>query len=53
MTADSADTDPEHTDYQERVTAPQGPYNSREVGVGLAILFVGILVAFVVPLALA
>lgn len=36
----------------ERTTAPQSPYTMREVGIGAAVLLVGLLVAFAIPLAL-
>jgi len=36
----------------ERETAPQSPYTTRDVGVGAAIAFVGMLVVFAVPLLL-
>ena len=35
-----------------RETAPQSPYSMREVGIGLAVLAVGLVVAFAVPLLL-
>lgn len=45
----------EHDDGAEtpatgRSTAPQSPFEMREVGIGLAVLLVGIVVAFAVPL---
>lgn len=36
-----------------RTTAPQSPYTARDVGIGLAVLAVGLLVTVAVPLALA
>jgi hypothetical protein len=36
----------------ERTTAPQSPYTMRQVGIGFAILLVGLLVAFGLPLLL-
>lgn len=35
-----------------RETAPQSPYGMRAVGIGFAVLVVGLLVAFAVPLLL-
>ena len=37
----------------DRSTAPQSDYTNREVGLGLAIALVGILLVFVVPVLLA
>lgn len=37
----------------ERTTAPQSPYTTRDVAVGLAVLAVGLVITFAVPLALA
>lgn len=34
----------------ERTTAPQSPYTMRQVGIGFAVLLVGLLVAFGFPL---
>jgi hypothetical protein len=34
----------------ERVTAPMGPYSSRDVGIGFVVMLVGVLVAFGIPL---
>lgn len=36
----------------ERTTAPQSPYTMKQVGIGFAVLVVGLLVAFGVPLLL-
>lgn len=36
----------------ERTTAPQSPYTMQQVGIGFAVLVVGLLVAFGVPLLL-
>lgn len=36
-----------------RTTAPQSPYTGQQVGIGLAIAVVGLLVTFGVPFALA
>jgi hypothetical protein len=36
----------------ERTTAPQSPYTMRQVGIGFAILLVGLLIAFGLPLLL-
>ena len=35
-----------------RSTAPQSEYTSRDVGVGVAVMLVGVVIAFVLPLAL-
>ena len=35
-----------------RSTAPQSEYTSRDVGVGVAVMLVGVVVAFALPLAL-
>ncbi len=32
-----------------RLTAPQGEYTTREVGIGFAVLAAGLLVAFLIP----
>lgn len=34
----------------ERVTSPMQPYSMREVGIGFAVLLVGLVVAFAIPL---
>ncbi len=39
-------------DPDERVTAPMQEFGGREVGIGLAVLFVGLAVAYGVPLLL-
>jgi hypothetical protein len=39
--------DPEEDD---RVTAPMGPYSSRDVGIGVLVMLVGVAVAFGIPL---
>ena len=36
-----------------RSTAPQSSYTGREIGIGIAVLLVGLLVAFALPAALA
>lgn len=36
----------------ERVTAPQGDYSARDVGIGVVVAAIGLAVAFGVPLAL-
>lgn len=41
------------TPIAERTTAPQSPYSMREVGIGFAVLLIGLLVAFGIPLAFA
>jgi hypothetical protein len=44
----------DHHDHESgRSTAPQSPYTNREVGIGLAIALVGVLLVFVVPILLA
>lgn len=40
-------------DIWSRTTAPQSPYTTRQIGIGLAVFVVLALVAFVLPLALA
>ncbi|WP_168192949.1 MULTISPECIES: hypothetical protein [Halostella] len=35
-----------------RETAPQSPYSMQQVGIGFAVLAVGLAVAFAIPLAL-
>ena len=35
-----------------RTTAPQSPYTMRQVGIGVVVLAIGILVAFLIPIAL-
>lgn len=39
-------------DIWSRSTAPQSAYDGREIGYGIAVLLVGLLVAFGLPLAL-
>ncbi len=36
----------------ERTTAPQSPYSTRQAGIGFAVLVVGLLVTFAVPVLL-
>lgn len=36
----------------ERQTAPQGPYTNRQAGIGALVALVGIVLVFVVPVAL-
>jgi hypothetical protein len=36
----------------DRSTAPQSPYTGREIGIGIAVFLVGMLIAFGLPLAL-
>jgi hypothetical protein len=44
----------DHHDHESgRSTAPQSAYTNREVGIGLAVALVGILLVVVVPLLLA
>ena len=51
MSDDStSDETPEHDDELERVTSPMQAYTSSQVGIGIAVLAVGLLVAFVLPL---
>ncbi|MFB6227234.1 MAG: hypothetical protein ABEH88_01400 [Halobacteriales archaeon] len=40
-------------DVWERSTAPQSSYTGREIGIGIAVFLVGLLVAFGIPVALA
>lgn len=56
------DTHDDHEDWEghaydphgsDRETAPQSPYTSRQVGIGLAIALAGIVLVFVVPILLA
>jgi hypothetical protein len=50
-----AETDHEdepHMEWEERRTAPQTPYTTRDVAVGAAIALVGLFVTFGVPLLL-
>jgi len=42
-----------HTDLGGRTTAPQSPYTTRQMGIGLAITLAGIFLVFVVPILLA
>ena len=35
--------------FDERTTAPQSPYTMRDVGVGLIVLLIGLVLVFVVP----
>lgn len=58
--ADDSETDPAvdhdsgadvgHDLEAERTTAPMGDYTARDVGVGFAIMLVGLLIAFGIPL---
>ncbi|MFC4437585.1 MULTISPECIES: DUF7550 family protein [Natrialbaceae] len=58
--ADDNDTDPAvdhdsgadvgHDLEADRTTAPMGDYTTRDVGVGIAVTLVGILIAFGIPL---
>jgi len=56
MTADSAEAT-EHGDGEtsgetwERVTAPQQAYSARDVGIGIAVAAISLVVTFGVPLA--
>jgi hypothetical protein len=48
------DRQPEDEDeVWARETAPQSPYTGREIGLGIAVALVGLLIAFGLPLALA
>ena len=47
---DHADGDFDAEYATERTTAPQGPYSTRDVGVGFAVLLVGVVLVFGVPL---
>ena len=51
MTSDH-DSDVPEDEEVGRTTAPQSPYTDRQVGIGFAVLAVGLLVAFAVPLLL-
>ncbi|AGB37488.1 DUF7550 family protein [Natronococcus occultus] len=58
--ADDSETDPAvdhdsaadvgHDLEDERTTAPMSDYSTRDVGVGFAIMVVGLLIAFGIPL---
>jgi hypothetical protein len=37
----------------ERSTAPQSSYTAREIGIGIAVFLLGVLIAFGVPVGLA
>lgn len=50
-----ADHDDEHGDEpdgDERVTSPMQEFTARQVGIGFAVLLVGVAIAFGVPIAL-
>lgn len=50
---DEAEKDDFESVYETgRDTAPQGPYTTRDVGVGFAVALVGLLLTFGVPLLL-
>ena len=49
----SADPSAAPDDVWARTTAPQSPYTTRQVAIGLVVFAVIAVVAFVVPLALA
>ncbi len=36
--------------FERRSTAPQSPYTLREVGIGLLVLLVGLLLVIVIPI---
>jgi hypothetical protein len=40
------------TPLADRTTAPQSPYSMKQVGIGFAVLLIGLLVAFGIPLLL-
>lgn len=42
----------EDSDGLERVTSPMQQYSTKQVGVGLAVLAIGLLLTFVIPIAL-
>jgi hypothetical protein len=44
---------PSGQDIWERSTAPQSSYTAREIGIGIAVFLVGLLIAFGIPVALA
>lgn len=44
------DSEPVEKIHIERQTAPQGPYTSREVGIGFVIAVVGLAITFGLPL---
>ena len=47
-------TEADYKDEAEgpRLTAPQSPYTMRQVGIGVGILVIGIVIAFLVPIVL-
>jgi len=54
---DRPDYDPANKDLPSgepplRSTAPQSEYTGRDVGVGIAVMLVGVVIAFVLPIAL-
>ncbi|WP_101296609.1 DUF7550 family protein [Halegenticoccus soli] len=54
---EEAETDFEHQEAEDttagpRSTAPQSPYSMRQVGIGFAVLLVGLAITFGIPLAL-
>ena len=41
--------DPNPATVEERMTAPQSPYSLRHVAIGILVLLIGVLIAFVLP----
>jgi hypothetical protein len=58
LATDSEDTEGEPDDQgstttaNQRSTAPQSAFTNRQVGIGFAVLVVGLVIAFAIPLAL-
>ena len=50
MTDDDHGHENYHDDGLERVTSPMQEYGMREVGIGLVVLAIGLLVTFALPL---
>ena len=45
-------TDTPKTPRTERTTAPQSPYSTRDIGIGLVVMLIGVAVVFGIPLLL-
>ncbi|MCL7419271.1 MAG: hypothetical protein M8354_15750 [Halalkalicoccus sp.] len=52
VSAPEKEQQPVKTPLAERTTAPQSPYSMRQAGIGVAVLLVGLLVTFAVPILL-
>lgn len=44
-----SEDEPEDAERDERVTAPMQDYGNREIGIGIAVLVVGLIVTFLLP----